>query len=245
MGGWEISVALGVAMFAAWLTGIWMGARLRIKGGKTKPSRFDDASVAVLGLLLAFSFGTSMSKYDQRRLAVVADSNAIGDFYTCATLLKEPTRAKLRSVIKEYAELRLSLTKGRINLEGALIKAEDLHRQMTDLVRQALNDGTPIAVSLTNTLNGVIRNQAARLAAFRDRLPMSVTILLAMASLVATLLIGREQGVTAAREVAGTVCFILLVCLAIFVTLDMNQPDRGFLRTSQESMERLLSSMQQ
>ncbi len=76
---------------------------------ETAPSKFDDASLALLGLLLAFTFGVSISKHDQRRLAVVADSNAIGDFYTCASLIKEPTRTKLQTVIREYAELRLSL----------------------------------------------------------------------------------------------------------------------------------------
>jgi len=56
---------------------------------KAAVSKFLDASLAVLGLLLAFTFSTALVKHDQRRLMVVADSNAIGDFYTCASLLKE------------------------------------------------------------------------------------------------------------------------------------------------------------
>ena len=40
----------------------------------------------------------------------------------------------------------------------------DATEQMTALVSQALSEGTPIAVSLTNTLNAVTSNQAARLA---------------------------------------------------------------------------------
>ena len=41
----------------------------------------------------------------------------------------------------------------------------------------------------------------------------------------------------------GTVCFIALVALAVFVTWDLNQPSRGLILTSQEPFERLLSSM--
>ena len=81
-------------MLAAWRIGWRMGRALRGREG-VKPSKFDDASMALLGLLLAFSFGMSIAKHDQRRLAVVADANAIGDFYTCASLLKEPTRTRL------------------------------------------------------------------------------------------------------------------------------------------------------
>jgi phage-related minor tail protein len=39
---------------------------------------------------------------------------------------------------------------------------------MIELVAQALNDGTSIAVSLTNALNAVTSNHAARLAAMRS-----------------------------------------------------------------------------
>ena len=124
------------------------------KGG-TKPSKFDDASMALLGLLLAFSFGMSIAKHDQRRLAVVADSNAIGDFYTCASLLKEPSRTNLQAVIRQYIQLRVDLARGAFrssDLENALVKFNLLHVRMTEIVAQALSDGTPIAVSLTNTL---------------------------------------------------------------------------------------------
>jgi len=44
-------------------------------------------------------------------------------------------------------------------------------------------------------------------------------------------------------EIVGTLCFILLVSVAIYVTLDLNRPDRGLIRVSQEPIERLLSSM--
>lgn len=118
-----------------------------------------------------------------------------------------------------------------------------MHDRMTGLVAQALNDGTPIAVSLTNTLNAVTSNQAARLAAFRDRLPSSIIMLLFVSAVVTTLLIGREQGLTGGCEIAGTLCFILLVTSAIYVTLDLNRPERGFITVSQEPIERLLSSM--
>jgi hypothetical protein len=246
MNAWNVSLALALGMLAAWKVGIRMGDRLRRKGGGKEPSKFDDASMALLGLLLAFTFGISITKHDQRRLAVVADSNAIGDFYTCATLLKDPVRTKLQAVIREYIELRLRLARKTIDdseLESALLRFQQMHSQMTELVAQALSDGTPIAVSLTNTLNEVTSNHAARLAAIRDRLPASIVVLLLVSSIVTTILISREQGFSASIEIAGTLCFILLVCLAIYVTLDLNQPERGIIVVSQEPLEKLLSSM--
>ena len=240
-----IALILAVAMLATWSIGRRMGERLLHKSG-TKPSKFDDASMALLSLLLAFSFGMSIGKHDQRRLAVVADSNAIGDFYTCASLLKEPARTKLQAVIRQYVQVRLYLVRSArrsSDLESALAKSSQLHTQMTEIVEHALTDRTPIAVSLTNTLNAVTSNQASRLAAYRDRLPASILYLLFACSIVTVLLIGREQGATTNSDIAGTLCFIFLVSIAVYVTLDLNLPEGGLIRVSQEPIERLLSSM--
>jgi hypothetical protein len=240
-----VALILAVVMLAAWQVGERMGKRLLHKED-TKPSKFDEASVALLGLLLAFTFGMSIAKHDQRRLAVVADSNAIGDFYTCASLLKEPARTQLQTVIRHYAQLRLELTRGKLrrsDLESALLKFGQMHARMTEIVGQALSGGTPIAVSLTNTLNDVSSNQASRLAAYRDRLPTAIVILLFACAIVTALLIGREQGAAGSSDMAGTLCFILLVSITVYVTLDLNQPERGWIRVSQEPIERLMSSM--
>ena len=71
---------------------------------------------------------------------------------------------------------------------------------MTSLVEQALLAGTPIAVSLTNTLNAVTSNQAARLAAIRDHLPNSILALLFVSAIVTTILIGRNQGFSESND---------------------------------------------
>jgi len=241
----SIAVVVALIMFAVWLFGTWMGRQLNARGAG-KPSKFDDASIALLGLLLAFAFGVSLSKYEQRRMAVIEDSTAIGDFYTCATLLKEPIRSKLQAVVREYTRIRFELASKAINyaeLEKALPQMQIAHQQMTELVSQALSDGTPIAVPLTNTLNAVTTKHAVRLAAVSDRLPATVAILLVTTAIISTMLIGREQGATGEREIAGTICFILLVTLVMYVIFDLNRPESGLIRISQQPIERLLSSM--
>lgn len=243
---WAVALALGLAMFAAWQFGRWDGRRLRIESGEVPVSKFEDAILALLGLLLGFTFSMAIVKHDQRRLMVVADSNAIGDFYTCASLLKEPVRAKLQSLIHDYVRLRLELSGRRVDeaeLEDALGRMQQMQDQMTALVDQALVAGTPIAVPLTNTLNGVTSNHAARLAAIRDRLPVSVVLLLLISAVASSMLVGRQQGASDRADLAGTICFIVLASFVVYVILDLNQPERGLIAVNQEPIQRLLSSM--
>ena len=241
-----VALAIAAAMLIAWRAGLLMGLRLRRKTGEARTSNFDDASLALISLLLAFTFSMSIGKHDQRRLMVIADSNAIGDFYTCASLLKEPVRTKLHTVIRDYAELRLRIVGTRpdsAEFERALQRTRFMQAQMTEVVGEALEQGTPIAVSLTNALNGVTSNHAARLAAATDRLLVSIVALLLLSAVVATMLVGREQGASDKSEIAGTLCFIVLVTFAIYVTLDLNQPTRGLITVRQESMRQLLAAM--
>lgn len=237
---------LAAAMFVAWMTAWSMGRRLKPEPCEsTSSNKASDATLALLGLLLAFTFSMSLGKHDQRRQMLVADSNAIGDFYTCASLVKEPVRGKLQAVVRQYTEHRLALptTPDEATLERKLAEIQDLQSRMQTLVSAAVEEGTPLAVPLVNTLNALTSSHAARLAAVRDRLPGTIVGLLMFAAVVAAAVVGRQQGTLGERRHGAMLGFIALVSLVVWVTLDLNQPNRGFITVSQEPLQRLLAGM--
>jgi hypothetical protein len=107
---WVTALIFAVAMLAFWSIGWWWGRRSPPEPGEDPGTKFTDASMALLGLLLAFTFSMALGRHDQRRQTAVAESNAIGDFYTCATLLKEPSRSRLQDVVRDYARHKLDMT---------------------------------------------------------------------------------------------------------------------------------------
>ena len=243
---WIVSLLLAAAMAGAWAVG-WLQGRSGRRRGLDPPEegRLDEAVLALLGLLLAFTFSIALSKYDYRRQMLITDSNAIGDFYTCATLSPEPARTKLQNALREYVRLRLDLARRGFGpeLKESLGSFQQMHGRMTDYVGEAIAAGTPIAIPLTQTLNGVTSSHAARLAAIRDRLPDSIVGLLMLAATLTAFLVGRQQGFSTRPSLAGTASFIAVVALTVAVTLDLNQPARGLIQVSQEPMQRLLDSM--
>jgi multisubunit Na+/H+ antiporter MnhB subunit len=244
---WVIAVSLAALMLAAWAFG-WRRGRPR--GGEKRdetPSKFNDAVLALLGLLLAFTFSMSLSRHEQRRQMVVTDSNAIGDFLTTVSLLKDPTRGQLQAVVRHYVEHRLFLaqnTREETTLQRQLDEIQAMHRQMESLVKEAVDEGTPVIVPLVNTLNELTSAHASRLSAMRDRVPPSVVLLLVLAAVISMLVMGWQQGMIGEWHPAAAVGFTALVCLVLWVTLDLNQPQRGWITVSQEPLEQLLKEME-
>jgi len=245
---WIVAVTLAAAMLAGWAAGWWRG---RPRGGDKReeaPSKFNDAVLALLGLLLAFTFSMSLARHEQRRQMVVTDSNAIGDFYTSVSLLKEPVRGRLRTLLRQYVEHRLLLTRttgDEAALQLRLGETQAMHRQMEALVKEAVDEGTPVVVPLVNTLNELTSAHASRLSAMRDRVPPSVVLLLVLAAIIAMVLMGWQQGMSREWHPAAAIGFTALVCLVLWVTLDLNQPQRGWITVSQEPLQQLLKGMEE
>ena len=233
-------------MGAAWRLGYWIGSLRLPDDTETAEAALDNASLTLLALLLAFTFGGAMTRHEQRRAMVVADSNAIGDLYTCASLLDEPVRGRLQQELREYTKFRLDITQRPIDaesLEKALLHIQQSHNAMTVLVREVIGRGTSIAVPLTYSLNEVTSSNNSRLAAYEDRLPPSIMWLLMISSVITSLLVGRAQGKQQGLLPLGTASFIVIVALCVYATLDLNQPERGLVTVSQRPIERMLESV--
>jgi hypothetical protein len=242
---WIVALGFVISMVAAWALGWRIGRRTPTPPGDDPGIKFTDGSMTLLGLLLAFTFAMALGRHDSRRMAVVAESNAIGDFYTCATLLKDPTRSQLQDVIRQYARLRLDMEVGRLpahKQEAALQQCYDLQSNMTAHVADAVRDGTPIAVSLTSTLTNLTSTHASRRAAYQESLPWSIVLLLYLSALCPSYLLGQRQGEATNVHLAGTFCFIFLVGLVIFVVFDLNQPNRGLITVNLSSLEQVVRS---
>ncbi|OAI38548.1 hypothetical protein AYO40_06595 [Planctomycetaceae bacterium SCGC AG-212-D15] len=244
---WLIAVVLAAAIFATWGVGLWMGGRERSHDPEAPASRLNDASLALLGLLLGFTFSMSLAKHEQRRTMVVTDSNAIGDFYTCVSLLKQPVRGRLQRAVRNYTEHRIGLADPALDDAGLQIKLgeiQEMHDQMQALVKEAVDEGTSVTNPLVNTFNNLTSSHAERLAAVRDNLPGSVILLLFVAAIVSMGLVGEQQGASGERRPGATIAFVAVISMVVWVTLDMNQPRRGMIIVSQEPMHRLLSGME-
>jgi len=243
---WVVALALAAVMLLAHAAGHLFGTRLRALGADTAPGKGEEASLALLGLLLAFTFSIALGKHEKRRDMVLAESNAIGDFWTCAGMLPEPSRRLLQAEVRAYVERRLAAVRSSRDLsqlQDHFDESQAALDRMSRLMADEIARGSPVATPLLNTFNGVGSAFASRVVAAGDRLPPSIVELLFLSAVLPMFLLGRSAGGSRLVPESPLLVFLSLVVLVVYVTLDVNQPRRGLITVSQLPMELLLKGM--
>jgi len=197
--------------------------------------------LGLLGLLLAFTFGMALNRYEARRELVMKEANAIGTSYLRAQLLDEPYRGQLSQLLVEYTENRIDLA-----TVGGVDRLARNDRLLTDIwatVRasreSALAHG--LTTPLLTTFNEVIDLDAERKVAWELRLPVEALILLLAYLAVTAGVVGHQVDGPRGRRAA--LLLFAMASLSITVIADINRPMSGHARESQRPMEMLLESL--
>src|SRR6185369_11501947 len=108
------------------------------------------AMLALLGLLVGFTFSIVVSRHEQRRLLVVDEANAIETEYLRTQMMPEPYRTRLADMLRQYADTRLALGRAGEDRAGALrayARSDSLKRQMWVITMEADSLVQPAALS--------------------------------------------------------------------------------------------------
>ena len=135
------------------------------------------ALLGLVGLILAFGLSLSLSRYEDRRAAVVDEANTIGTTYLRAQTLAEPVRSRSLKLLVAYdkSAIRLSEYVPGSATELAVTGNEDrLQRRLWGLAGKAL-DAEPTASAprlYTETLNEMIDAQPSASPPSTTRFPV-------------------------------------------------------------------------
>lgn len=189
--------------------------------------------LGVVGLILAFGLSLSLSRYEDRRTAIVTEANAIGTTNLRAQTLPEPIRGRSLELLIDYAEssIRLSEYAPGSAVEQTITEHEQrLQRELWALAAEAL-DGAPIASAprlYVETLNEMIDSQTVRVAALNNQVPSAVLFLEILGAAVALGLLAAYLALIG-RGIPGAVLAAIVVACLLFVTSDLDRPTRGLI----------------
>jgi hypothetical protein len=233
--------------------GYWLGKRKRTAAGEGTKSHLDAvqaAVFAVLGLILAFTFSMALSRFEDRKAALVDEVNTIGTAYLRTSLIPEPERTASAALFRQYVAARLALARPDWYLPSSAALRDQVSSLQDRLWVQATAasnaDTHSVATGLyVSALNEAIDSQGVRDAGLRNHIPETVIYMVMIVSAIAVGILGYESGLRGGRSMVGTIITCFLIAFLVFFIMDLDRPYRGLINVNQQIMVDLQQSMQQ
>lgn len=241
---------LAVTVLGATAIGIFLGHRVRHLSDSLKEpfGVLQAALLGVVGLILAFGLSLAVTRYENRRDAVVDEANAIGTTYLRAQTLPEPVRSRSLALLRSYTDSATSLTNfipGSNRENVAVAREADLQRRLWALNGRALA-AEPVESAprlYEETLNEMIDAQATREAGLHNRVPNAVLFLEILGAALALGLLGAYLAIVGRGVLAVSLAAVLVTGL-LFVICDLDRPTRGPIQVPDTALTDVLDEMQ-
>jgi hypothetical protein len=250
---WVVAILFAIVLFLALESGFRIGLRQRrATGSPEKKVRGDvtlSSMLALLGLMLAFTYAFTLSRADARKSAVVDEANVIGTAFFKAGFLSEPGRSELRARLLDYARTRVITSKTTRDQKArkALIdRALEAQSQIWPALERALEGKTlgPYETSMVQAINEVLDAQTRRITVAFDRIPPSVSILLLAIAAFSLAVAGSNAGLTGRFNRWRMSGFVIILTALMLLILDFDQPQTGFIRLNNSPIIALIDEME-
>ena len=197
----------------------------------------------MLGFILGFAFGLASSHFDARGQAVFDESVAIGTAYHRADLLSDSDREEMRSLLREYVDLRLDV--GQFGKSQELDRLRQMQEHIwTQAVAADKKGAGSAAAPLLQSLTDVIDLHGERvLAGVRMRIPLRVWIILYAIMIVAVATAGYHAGLAGARKSIAMAAYAMVFGAVIVLIAAGDIPNAEQFRSSHQALIHLRERM--
>lgn len=208
------------------------------------------AILALLGLLLAFSFGSALSLHEARKADVITEANALGTAFLRTDYLPEPGRTELRRALYDYALTRLvpedagvgSQDQARAFIERSLLAQE----RLWPLTLQATRDpvSPPIATFVAGAVNDVLDAHQLRMRSLSVPIAELSQIIIVLAALAALFLLGNRSGIAGRPLTWRSFMFSALLWAVMMTVIDVQRAAQGYIRVDQSALMATIQDME-
>jgi len=237
-----IAVEVGFRMGLRRYHKMTMDAKKTVRGDVTLGSM-----LALLGLLLAFTYAFSLSRADMRKQAIVNEANAIGTAFLRANLGAEPGKSELRQGLLDYARTRLIYAElyGE-SLREAVDHSLEVQARLWPAAEHALQGDVPgpIQALIVQAVNDVLDTHTIRLAVINDRLPGAVLALLLLVSTASLAVAAHNAGLNGRINRWRMSAFSFILAALMLVIVDFDRGQHGFILVNLQPLEAVVKDLE-
>jgi len=199
------------------------------EGARAGIGTVEGALLALLGLLIAFSFSGAATRFDVRRQQIVNEGSAISGAYAFVDLLPSQAQPRLRETFRQYLDSRLEvyrlmpdLAAAKTQLERSKSLQEEIWTQATDATRESAYQ--PVALQILPAVGRMIDISAQRTAALYTHPPSIIFFMLGGLMLIGAMLAGYGMAGSRTRNWTHTTAFAAVLALTFYVIRDLEFP---------------------
>jgi hypothetical protein len=246
-----VTIALPLMAFLGWR----VGRTTHVAKGydKALPSSFPGeasmgALLALLGLLVAFTFSFALSRAEMRKETQLYEAMAISTAFLRAEVLEEPGKSALRASLTAYAETRLTdpSINTREGQQAFLARTMAAQAELWPTMLAALQEDTAPALRtlVISGITDVLDAHTRRIAANTDYVPLFAKIMLLSVAMAAMFFVGNNSGLRGRDLTWRTLVMSVVLSLVMIVILDFERPHEGLILINTSIMEATIVDLQ-
>lgn len=214
---------------------------------KSQTNAIQAGILGLLALLLGFTFNMALQRFDNRSVALIDESNAIGTALLRTNLLPAPYDSISYALLQEYVNARIEVSKIDLTKEKDRReinkRSQDLQNLLWENASLAAEiDPRPVTTGyFITSLNDVIDSYGKRNAILQRHVPEVILFLLFIVFVTSGALMGYSSGLGLRRTTIPTSMMTFLIVLVVFIIIDLDRPKRGIIKVKQDSLVELKS----
>lgn len=252
---WVLALLIPVVLPVCSYLGYWTGRAKRQKvlslGNTVKPWASEDTSnavMALLGLLLAFTFSFALSRAEDRRNTQVEEIAAIGTAFLQADLVAEPGRTDLRQAIATYAETRMTNGDAFLTEEAMTTFMSETVRAQGQLWPMAMaatggDTPAPIRTMIAKGITDVLDAHTRRFSAAVQYIPLFAKVMIFVVACTALVLTSNSSAMNGNEFTWRSVLLAMLLSVVMIVVLDFERPREGFVQLDNSQFRLLIAEL--
>jgi hypothetical protein len=242
------SLYIVIILFFSMLAAVWIGYKMASKNLKASSMATELLSplLGLLALLMAFTFGMSNSRYDDRKNNLIDEANCIGTAILRADIYPDSLKMEFQKDFKSYLDSRrdfYTLDDDEAKINASLKKSAEMSDKLWNRASFYAKDKDYFIQSnmMLPALNDMFDSAFKSNVVFNSKVPETIVYLLLIFSVVISLYIGYKSGLEKKLERNFILGFSFLICVVIFITLDLDRSRRGLIKidTEIEIMQKL------
>lgn len=209
------------------------------------------AILALMGLLLAFSFGNALTVAQERKSTLFSEAAALGTAFLRADYLPDPGRTDIQKALLAYTETRVIETdhdmKTLEDFQAFVNRSMAAQARLWPLTLEATADPVPPPVKtfVAGAVNDALDAHLDRVKTLSNPVSEFTQAMMLGLAMTALFLLGNRAGYLGRELTWRAFVFSAFLFIVIIVIVDTQRPLDGFVLVDSTAMRATIFEMQQ